>query len=171
MWQTEWKHDKDREGIGINEAIPIIKDGIFAAKNYLHYHGIHLHRKTEIARVFFNTFPELDPLSLLARIIKAREGHLSPEKEANEVVLLNLAKDSDKFVADLVSNIKIPALATDPMLWMHLNNVLNEASRYISRDIVERAILVNERDVRGAAEYDKLIDWLEKKQLELSNKS
>lgn len=92
---------------------------------------------------------------------------MSPERETDEVALLSLAKESDKFVANLVTNLKIPILATDPKLWKHLNDLLGQASRYISRAIVERAILMNELDARGAAEYDQLVDWLKGKQSEL----
>jgi len=171
MWQTEWKRDKEKEEIGIHEAMPIIKDSIFAAENYLHYNGIHLYRKPEIVKAFLSTFPELDPASLLDRIIKAREDRLSPERETDEVVLLTLAKDSDYFVEDLVTNLGITTLATDPRLWKHLNELLGEASRYISRAIVERAILMKDRNMRGAAEYDKLLDWLRMKQSELEKKA
>ncbi len=80
MWQTEWKREKGKKEICVREAMPIIQDCIFAAKNFLHYHGIHQYRKPEIVKAFIETFPELDQTNLLPRILKAREENLSPKR-------------------------------------------------------------------------------------------
>jgi len=166
MWQTVWKKEKEK-GITINEAIPIIKDAIFATKNFLHYHGINLYHKPEIAKAFLQKFPKHDQRNLLNSILKAQEEGLDPKRKTDSEILVILAQESDQFVAKLAIDLNLPSVATNPRLYLYLDKLLNQATRYLYKAIIERVILMNEGDLTEAAQYDQLMRWLEKKNEQL----
>jgi len=162
MWQTVWKKDK-KNGITINEAIPIIKDAIFAAKNFLHYHGINLYRKPEIIKTFLKEFPKHDPKNLLNSILKAQEEGLDPKRKTDSKTLVILAQKSDRFVSKLATDLNLPRVATSPNLYLYLDKLINQATRYLYKSVIEYVILMNEGNLSEAAQYDQLMKWLEKK--------
>jgi len=166
MWQTVWKKEKEN-GITINEAIPIIKDAIFATKNFLHYHGINLYRKPEIIKTFLKEFPKHDLKNLLNNILKAQEKDLDPKRKTDSEMLVFLAQESDRFVSKLATDLNLPHAATSPKLYLYLDKYMNQATRYLYKSVIEHVILMNEGNLAEAAQYDQLMKWLEEKNKQL----